>query len=588
MINDGVVHEDFVQRLKHPESIQMLKVLKSRNDRRRETMRAAVRRQDHSVTIHIPDWGVPYIEPIVKDRKDTELLFAGLGHGSNSKLIKLFKTAMAEAGSNNIDRIGTHSGRKAFAMTTLAVSNGDMRATAQLVGHANVATTSSYTGRETNNLRELVQEVSSHMKSNVEGASSEEGPRKVRLSSRQNQVVPTSSMQEVQFGRGVNTGRRPFTDNEIKYMLLHAWTDQKPHVMHLLRAWVVAAVCSGLRASDLGRIQVQDVRAPDGSIYYNVLVKWTKGGLMWHQEELLGREAPHLREQRAEDTALRIMEQGGIPNMHKLHQAAMIGPDAIIREGWVQGDIARPGTGARVLSVHELVKQTSHLKHVDEGKNDVVREFHQFQEWKRKNDQDSAVDEDFGRVTKKPKNEPPARVNPPFTTPPQQRQQRDIRSFTSPQPTPQQDEKKEQTWIDERYSRLPGSDDRVDSIHGSVLDCAKSDKRSFKNPFTNLENYAILDGYYHMQSQNDWAGILRDYKDYFHSLRTSVSIKDKVRNMVLDMMSKEQVKDMRDHYSNMPEVREGINNINILKANKVKESNEDWLHKKWTARSERW
>jgi hypothetical protein len=266
----------------------------------------------------------------------------------------------------------------------------------------------------------------------------------------------------------------------------------------------------------------------------------------------------------------------------------MIGPDAIIREGWVQGDIARPGTGARVLSVQELVKQTSHLKHVDEGKNDAEREFHQFQEWKRNKDQDSIVDEDFGRVTKKPKNEPPARVNPPFTTPPQQRQQRDIRSFTSPQPTPQQDEKKEQTWIDERYSRLPGSDDRVNSIHGSVLDCAKSDKRSFKNPFTNLENYAILDGYYHMQSQNDWAGILRDYKEYFHSTRTSVSIKDKVRNMVLDKMSKEQVKDMRDHYSNMPEVREGINNINILKANKVKESNEEWLHKKWTARSERW
>jgi hypothetical protein len=274
--------------------------------------------------------------------------------------------------------------------------------------------------------------------------------------------------------------------------------------------------------------------------------------------------------------------------MHKLHQAAMIGTDAIIREGWVQGDVNRPGTGARVLPVEELVKQTSHLKHVDEGKNDAEREFHQFQEWKRNKDQDSIVDEDFGRVTKKQKNEPPVRVNPPFTTPPQQRQQRDIRSFTSPQATPQQDEKQEQSWIDARYSKLPGADDRVNTIHGSVLDCSKGDRRSFKNPFTNLENYAILDGYYHMESQNDWAGILRDYKEYFHSTRTSVSIKDKVRNLVLDKMTKEQVKNMRDHYSNMPEVREGINKINELRADKVKESNEEWLHKKWTSRSERW
>jgi len=42
MINDGVVHADFVDRMRHPESIQMLKVLKYRNDRRRETQRAAV------------------------------------------------------------------------------------------------------------------------------------------------------------------------------------------------------------------------------------------------------------------------------------------------------------------------------------------------------------------------------------------------------------------------------------------------------------------------------------------------------------------------------------------------------------------
>ena len=109
IINEGVIHEDFIKRLRHPESIQMLKLLKSRNDRRRETMRAAVRRQDHSVTISISDWVVPYIETIVKGRQDSELLFAGLGKGNTAQLNRLLKTAIAEAGSDDIHRIGTHS-----------------------------------------------------------------------------------------------------------------------------------------------------------------------------------------------------------------------------------------------------------------------------------------------------------------------------------------------------------------------------------------------------------------------------------------------------------------------------------------------
>jgi integrase len=652
IINEGVIHEDFIKRLRHPESIQMLKLLKSRNDRRRETMRAAVRRQDHSVTISISDWVVPYIETIVKGRQDSELLFAGLGKGNTAQLNRLLKTAIAEAGSDDIHRIGTHSGRKSFAMTSLEVSKGDMRATAQVVGHANITTTSSYTGRETNNLKELVQGVSTHFKSVLGPLTTENGHSKVRLSSRQNQVVATSATQEVQFGRGVNTGRRPFTDKEIKYMLLDAWTDLEPHVMHLLRAWIAVAVCSGLRSSELGRIQVQDVRAPDGSIYCNVLVKWTKGGLMWHQQELLGREAPHLREQRAHDTAMRIMDQERIPNMHKLRQAAMIGSDAIIREGWIQGDINRPGTGAKVLPVEALSKRTAQdsplahhedkTEHDDKNVSTLDKEFHQFKEWMNmsKNDRDEMnlkawkisneggatsgmsnieksnpdaysktlsgltstqnreridefdeYDEEFGRKSKKPKtakyvysdkkSTPLAFVNSAFTTP--QQQQRDIRTYA----THQQDEKNEKPLIDERFSRLPGTDDRVQSIHASVLDCAKADKRSFKNPFTNLENYAILDGYYHMQSQNDWAGIVRDYKEYFHPLRTNISIKDRVRTMALDMMTKEQMLMMRDHYSNLPDVREGINNIIDLRAKKLKESNEEFLFKKWTERNNR-
>lgn len=577
IINNGIVHEDFVKRLRHPDSIQMLQLLKHRNDQRRKTMQAAVRRQDHSVTVYIPDWVTPYIENIVKGRQDNELLFAGIGLGkaNNQKLISLLKEALVKAGSYNTERIGTHSGRKSCTMKTLEVTNGDMRTTAQLIGHANITTTSAYVGRENQHLRGVVQGVSAHWESLVAGQSNDEGHKKVRLSSRQNQVVPTSAVQEVQFGQGVNNGRRAFTDLEIKYMLLEAWTDHQPHIMHLLRAWVAVAVCSGLRISELGRIQVQDVRAPDGSIYYSVLVKWTKGGLMWHQEELLGREAPRHREQRAEETASRILEEGRVPDMHKLKQAALISPDALIREGWAQGDITRPGTGAKVVPIKTLMK------------TDMMEEFQKFREWKRMSEQDSSVDEDFGRPGKKAKTEPLttaknstplAHSNTAFTTP----QQRDIRSFA----TPQQDEKKEHSGIDERFSRLPGTDDRIDSIHATVLDPAIADQRLFKTPYSNLEHYAILDGYYNSLSTNDWAGILRDYKEYFHPTRSSTSIKDKIRNMKLAFMSKDQQRAMRDHYANMPDVREGINNIDILRANKIKMSNEEFMHAKWTARRE--
>ena len=141
--------------------------------------------------------------------------------------------------------------------------------------------------------------------------------------------------------------------------------------------------------------------------------------------------------------------------------------------------------------------------------------------------------------------------------------------------------------IPSRFSRAPTPDDRdsFQSIHASVLDPAIPDRRIIRIPFTNLEVYAILDGYHHRTSSNDWAGILRDYKDYFHPIRTSVSIKDKVRNMVLETMTDEQIAKARDHFANLPDVCEGIQRINAAREQKLRMSNELFLYDKWTKRS---
>ena len=593
-IREGVLPEDFHERLRHPLSIQMLKVMEKRNRDRLHTMLTRIRRQDFSVTVYIPDWVVPFLEAITKGRQGDELLFAGIGTDSrHDKLTKLIKAACVAAGSEDVHTIGTHSGRKTFGAQTLQVTKGDMRATQQIMGHANIMKTTLYTGQEPKHIKEVVRNVSTNIHDIVYGTSppptttaADSSKPVERLLSRQKPVRPHTRTEEVQFGHTArHGGRRPYKEHEIKYMLTKAWTGEKEHIMHLLRAWIAMSICSGLRASEQGRIQVQDVRAPDGSIYCNVLVKWTKGGLMWRQEEIMGREAPHFREQRAEEAAKRLLDQGRQPDLKMLKRASSLGADALNREALVQGDMQRPGTGARVVPLSALSTKrkdpsTSSRKPSSSSRPSqpspldeevIVISDSENEDTHIHHSDDSDEDEGFERRSKKP-------AKKKRNTNPWSERLPEVSTSSARKPS---------SSIPSRFSRAPTPDDRdsFQSIHASVLDPAIPDRRIIRIPFTNLEVYAILDGYHHRTSSNDWAGILRDYKDYFHPIRTSVSIKDKVRNMVLETMTDEQIAKARDHFANLPDVCEGIQRINAAREQKLRMSNELFLYDKWTKRS---
>jgi hypothetical protein len=590
-INEGVIPEDFLERLRHPLSLQMLKMMEKRNRDRLYAMVKRVRNQDYSCTVYIPDWVVPYLQAITgKERDGDELLFAGIGTDRNDKLIRLIKAACVEAGSEDVEKIGSHSGRKTFGDRTLKVTQGDMRASQQLLGHASTLNTTLYTSQQPKHMKEVVRDVSTNLQDIVFGAyhtTTSASPSK-RLLSKQNPVLPSSPIEMVQFGHySRHGGRRPYTDKEIKHMLLHAWTGEKAHIMHLLRAWIAMSICSGLRVSEQGRIQVKDVRAPDGSIYCNVLVKWTKGGLMWHQEEIMGREAPHLREQRAEEAAKRLLDLGREPDLKMLKRASTLGADALNREALVQGDLQRPGTGtdARVVPLSALStkrkepssysrqpsssSRPSQPSPLDEEV--IVISDSENEDTHIHQSDDSDEDEGFHRKSKKPAKK--KRNTNPWSVRISEHSSSSAHEPSSSIPT--------------RFSRAPTPDDpdRYKSLHASVLDPAIPDRRIVRIPFTNLEVYAILDGYHHRTSSNDWAGILRDYTDYFHPIRTSVSIKDKVRNMVLETMTDEQIAKARNHFANLPDVCEGIQRINAAREQKLRMSNELFLYDKWTKRS---
>jgi integrase len=596
-IREGVLPEDFLERLRDPVSIQMLKMMEKRNRDRLYAMVKRVRNQDYSCTVYIPDWVVPFLQAIAgKERDGDELLFAGIGTDRNDKLIRLIKAACVEAGSEDVEKIGSHSGRKTFGDRTLKVTQGDMRASQQLLGHASNLNTTLYTSQQPKHMKEVVRDVATNLQDIVFGAShtTTSASSSKRLLSKQNPVLPSSPMDKIQFGHySRHGGRRPYTEKEIKYMLLHAWTDEEPHIMHLLRAWIAMSICSGLRVSEQGRIQVKDVRAPDGSIYCNVIVKWTKGGLLWHQEELLGREAPHLREQRAEETAKRLLEQGREPDMRNLKRASTVGADALIREGFSQGDLQRTGTGARDVPISAL----SSLKRKEPSSSSrpsplddevIVISDSENENTHMHHHDESDDDEGFLRRSKKPAKKRQSKNY--WTERLAELSSASAHEARSSHPTihPSSSAAREpSSSIPPRFSRAPTPDDpdKYKSLHASVLDPAIPDRRIFRIPFTNLEVYAILDGYHHRTSSNDWAGILRDYKDYFHPIRTSVSIKDKVRNMVLETMTDEQIAKARDHFANLPDVCEGIQRINAAREQKLRMSNELFLYDKWTKRS---
>jgi integrase len=205
IIREGVISEDFLERLRHPLSIQMLKMMEKRNQDRLHTMLTRVRRQDFSVTVYIPDWVVPFLEAITKGRRGDELLFAGIGFDRHDKLTMLIKAACVAAGSEDVHNIGTHSGRKTFGAQTLQETKGDMRVTQQIMGHANILKTTLYTGQQPKHIKEVVRNVSTNLRDVVFGTSpttttaAYSSKPVERLLSRQNPVHPHTRMEEAYF-----------------------------------------------------------------------------------------------------------------------------------------------------------------------------------------------------------------------------------------------------------------------------------------------------------------------------------------------------------------------------------------------------